>query len=171
MDLREEQLSTQRYLLVLDKIEDKTLTLEEFNNYILNSWNISEAHPKGVSERVARITRRTRMGPKTGLKRNLRDKITPKYKTSRTGSSRYDPRRTSRGKKAADKKGRENDFKEAIEFIAKNQGKSLQEAKEDLRKVNDKPRLRSLVSRLLLIESKNSNWFYDIVRVLDTING
>jgi hypothetical protein len=141
-----------------DKINDKTVTVDDFNLFL-------EGLPKSTEERKNRRTRAQRRemterdaDPETTAKRIVKD-------------GNNDPTKTARGKMSVQRQGEKNKknanrFAESIEFITKNTGKPISEC--DFNSVSCLDDLNILVRKLLVTpNNSDSSWLHKIREHLD----
>jgi rubrerythrin len=123
-------------------IDEKTVTADDFNRFI------AETSPTSINKRVQRQLRPHKIGPQVSSpERSVDDK------TDHEPADHNDPTTTSRGRNALRKQIKSNkanadQFREAIEFLQENTGKSLLECKAQLEKVVDLESLNRLITRL-----------------------
>lgn len=140
---------------VLLKIEDGTLTTDDFNKFI------SEALAKGTSERLHRRTRRS-VGPDDV---SMVGRVTPKH------TADNDPRkgRGARNFRGAEKKKQDKEkqnhpewFTESIEFLSLNHNKPVSKVS-----VSNPAFLKRLVARLMHENTEfNKDWLYRLYQQL-----
>lgn len=153
---------------VLAKIEDKTVTCEDFNTLIKKTV-IGETSPEGVRDRLRRRTSRnatdSHIEPETGhqplqdpsLAKRVQPKITPQHQQSH-GRSRIAHQHSARTQ------AQDAQLKPSFEFIAKNQGNPITE--DMLRSVTDPEVLKETAIRLLNNEGVDKKWLWELVEKL-----
>ena len=161
----ENELCSESLKKLLPLIEQKKVTIDDFNAFI------SESLPKATHERIMRHTRMTGLTPRHKTPANKVDD-----KTDHEPGRHNDPTSTARGKRTVATQGKRNKqnarkfkpggaFGEAVDFIRTNHGKAITEA--ELNSIADHIALYRLTTRLLSTPSDlNKDWLFGVHRLL-----
>lgn len=137
---------------ILRLIDEKTITADDFDRFI------AETSPTSIAKRVQRQMKHDKIGPQlSSLGRQVDDK------TDHEPADHNDPTTTLRGKSALRKQIKRNkahpeQFREAIEFIESNHGKSLEECQAKLADITDPVALKRLAAVLAKRPGVNKEW-------------
>jgi len=141
-------------------IDQQTATADDFNNLI------REAMETSIHKRIQRNMRPKKFGPRSRSPGRKVDDV-----TDHEPSGHNDPRSTSRGRSAQQKRVEYNkehpeEFREAIEFLNVNRTKPLAEC--DVSDIRSKQALERLVTRLLREPGTafDTEWLYGLKRML-----
>lgn len=148
---------------ILLKIENKTVTIDDFNQLI------SEATPESVRDRIRR-----RQNPNQSRVRRHQDENGHTTLHLPTMADRVQPKRERSGRTQMQHRGklghrhsartqRQNNLKEAIEFFRDNIGKSIN---EELITNKDHDILRTVATKLLSKPNINREWLFDFLQFL-----
>lgn len=150
---------------VIDKIEAKTVTCDDFNQLI------NEAVPASTVDRVRRRTRRTPTASHIDNKTGHQHLKLPKFQ-ARTAPKRAPTNKRAqmqhRGKAAHKRSARtqKRQYAEALTFIKKYIGKPISECQPAMEALTDKLAMRRLLIGLLNRDNLNKEWLRQIYEQL-----
>lgn len=169
------QSSTQKtidteFANIISKIENKSVTAEDFNNYI--SIIMNESTPKSTTERVMRKVRnplrKGHVDNPTGHQRlslpSFSDRVTPRRETDGSEQMDHDGaaghKRSTRTQDTMRRK-----VSEAVDFIIKHQGRPVEEC--DISSVVNRNTLAKLAVGLAKLPGTDTNWLLELSRKID----